>query len=221
MIKVMLVEDQRLFSEGVEALISNTEDIQVVGVANNGKEAIEIFKQCLPDVVLMDIHMPELDGIKATIRVKETHPDVKVILLTTYADEDLVITGVNAGADGFLLKSLRSASLIRSIREVYDNEIVLSGAAARILAEKIRDHTYSKKEILDRKLRNRNITLSARELDIAYLLMDHLTNKQIAEKLFLSEGTIKNYISELYHKFDIPNRKKLLQYLQKVLNRKN
>ncbi|WP_404455318.1 response regulator [Oceanobacillus kapialis] len=221
MIKVMLVEDQRLFSEGVEALISNTEDIQVVGVANNGKEAIEIFKQCLPDVVLMDIHMPELDGIKATIRVKETHPDVKVILLTTYADEDLVITGVNAGADGFLLKSLRSASLIRSIREVYDNEIVLSGSAARILAEKIRDQTYSKKEILDRKLRNRNITLSARELDIVCLLMDHLTNKQIAEKLFLSEGTIKNYISELYHKFDIPNRKKLLQYLQKVLNRKN
>lgn len=217
----MLVEDQRLFSEGVEALISNTKDIQVVGVANNGKEAIEIFNQCVPDVVLMDIHMPELNGIKATIRVKETHPEVKVILLTTYADEDLVIAGVNAGADGFLLKSLRSVSLIRCIRDAYDNEIVLSGAAARILAEKIRDQTYSKKEILDRKLRNRNITLSARELDIVCLLMKNLTNKQIADKLFLSEGTIKNYISELYHKFDIPNRKKLLQYLQKVLNRKN
>ncbi|NAP01076.1 DNA-binding response regulator, partial [Halomonas sp. MG34] len=92
---------------------------------------------------------------------------------------------------------------------------------ARILAEKIRAQTYSKKQILERKLRNRNISLSKRELDITYLLMQNYTNKQIAENLFLSEGTIKNYISELYHKFAIPNRKKLIQYLQKVLNRKS
>ncbi|CDO03685.1 Transcriptional regulatory protein LiaR [Oceanobacillus picturae] len=221
MIKVMLVEDQRLFSEGVEALISNTDDIQVVGVAANGEEAIKTFKQCLPDVVLMDIHMPHLDGIKATVRIKENHPDTKIILLTTYADEDLIITGINAGADGFLLKSLRAASLIRCIRDVYADEIVLSGAAARILAEKIRNQTYSKKQILDRKLQNRNYVLSKRELDIACLLMDHHTNKQIAEKLYLSEGTIKNYISELYHKFNIPNRKNLINYLNKVLNKKN
>ncbi|AVR00358.1 DNA-binding response regulator [Oceanobacillus iheyensis] len=221
MIKVMLVEDQRLFSEGVEALISNTEDIQVVGIAANGEEAIETFKQCLPDVVLMDIHMPHVDGIKATVKIKESHPDTKIILLTTYADEDLIITGINAGADGFLLKSLRAASLIRCIRDVYADEIVLSGAVARILAEKIRNQTYSKKQILDRKLQNRNYVLSKRELDIACLLMNHHTNKQIAEKLYLSEGTIKNYISELYHKFNIPNRKNLINYLHKVLNKKN
>lgn len=221
MINVMLVEDQRLFSEGVEALISNTADIRVVGIASNGKEAIDTFKKCLPDVVLMDIHMPELDGIKATIKIKENNPDIKVILLTTYADEDLIVTGINAGADGFLLKSLRAASLIRCIRDVYENEIVLSGPAARILAEKIRAQTYSKKQILERKLRNRNISLSKRELDITYLLLQNYTNKQIAENLFLSEGTIKNYISELYHKFAIPNRKELIQYLQKVLNRKS
>ncbi|NAO99696.1 response regulator, partial [Halomonas sp. MG34] len=94
MINVMLVEDQRLFSEGVEALISNTADIRVVGIASNGKEAIDTFKKCLPDVVLMDIHMPELDGIKATIKIKENNPDIKVIMLTTYADEDLIVTGI-------------------------------------------------------------------------------------------------------------------------------
>ncbi|WP_042221701.1 response regulator transcription factor [Oceanobacillus manasiensis] len=221
MINVMLVEDQRLFSEGVEALISNTDDIQVVGIATNGEEAIATFKKYLPDVVLMDIHMPELDGIKAMIKIKEKNPEVKVILLTTYADEELILAGINAGADGFLLKSLRSTSLIRSIRDVYENEIVLSGSAARILAEKIREQSYTKKQILDCKLQNRNITLSKRELDITYLLMDYHTNKQIAEKLFLSEGTIKNYISELYHKFEIPNRKKLINYLQNVINRKN
>lgn len=118
----MLVEDQRLFREGVQAILDKTDDIQVIGIAENGEAAIrEIDKREVdktrPDVVLMDIHMPNMDGIRTTVYLKEHYPDIKVVILTSDADEDTVIRGISVGADGFLLKALYADSLIQVIRD--------------------------------------------------------------------------------------------------------
>lgn len=218
MIKVLLVEDQRLFSEGIKALLATEADIKVVGMVSHGREAIEQIEELQPHIVLMDVHMPEVDGIKATIYMKQNYPDVKVILLTTYADVDLITDGLTVGAKGFLLKSLDAARLVRSIRDVYEDQIVISGEVARMLANKLREYKYDKKEILGRNLANEAIYLSKRELDVAFLLLDDSTNKYMAQRLYLSEGTVKNYISEIYNKIGIRNRKDIISYLRSLGN---
>ncbi|APC49627.1 hypothetical protein BME96_16140 [Virgibacillus halodenitrificans] len=220
MVKVLLVDDQRLFTDGIMAILAETDDIQVVGVATNGEEAIAKFQQYEPDLVLMDIHMPHVNGIRATLDIKESYPDVKVILLTTFADEDLIVRGFNVGADGYLLKDLNGEKLIWAIREAERGEMVISGPVARILAKKIREYKYDKKEILRQKLATLEVVLTPRELEIAYMLMEEETNKSIAQKLYLSEGTIKNYISDLYHKLNIHSRKRVIDFLKGLFSKK-
>lgn len=217
LIKVMLVEDQRLFREGVEAIIHQTDDITVVGSADNGNAAIQQMSEIQPDIILMDIHMPNLDGIKTTVYIKEHYPEVKVVMLTTDADEELVIRGINVGADGFLLKGLYSDTLIHTIRDAYRGEVVLSGQVARILVDRIRYLSLDKKGILQKRLENRGFNFTRREMDIIYLFMDRLTNKQIAQRLFLGEGTVKNYISEIYNKLNIHNRGEAIAYFRSLV----
>ncbi|MFD2762166.1 response regulator [Lentibacillus juripiscarius] len=214
---MMLVDDQRLFREGVEALIRETGDIQVVGVADSGESAIETLENESPDVVLMDIHMPGMDGIKTTVHIKEFYPSVKVVMLTSFADDELIIRGINVGADGFLLKDLDPDNLTRSIRNAASGQYVLSGKAARILVTHIRELTLDKEQILGKRLENRGMSLTKRELDIAHLMINGDTNKTIARKLYLGEGTVKNYISAIYHKINTRNRKETVQYLRCIL----
>jgi len=213
MIRVLVVEDQQLFKDGVKALLAQEDDIEVIGLACNGEEAIRQIKDQQPDVVLMDIHMPQVDGIKATLYIKEHYPDIKVVLLTTYAQKDAVIMGLNAGADGFLLKSLDAERLIRTIRDAYSGQIVISGEAAKILAGAALRLQCSKKDVLEQRLIGHNIHLSKRELDIAYLLMKGTSNQRIAQTLFLSEGTVKNYISTIYGKLNVATRKEAVAFL--------
>ncbi|WP_087974154.1 response regulator [Oceanobacillus rekensis] len=219
MINVLIVEDQRLFRDGVEAIIGRTDDISVVGTAENGEKAIEQMKLLHPkvDVVLMDIHMPNMDGIATTRFLKENYPEVKVVLLTTTADDDMVISGIVLGADGFLIKTLYAERLIDAIRMAYEGEIVLSGDVARILGNRIRELTMDKKQIFTLRLDRMGFNFTRREIDIAYLLMEHNSNSQIANKLFLGEGTVKNYISEIYHKLDIHNRAKAITYFKQIM----
>ncbi|UJL45822.1 response regulator transcription factor [Virgibacillus sp. NKC19-16] len=217
MIRILLADDQRLFTEGVRALIEQIDDMEVVGTASDGEEAVRFMEHSEVDVILMDIYMPRVSGIIATTHLKDNYPDVKIILLTSFADEDLVVAGLVWGADGFLLKSLDATRLIQSIRNAYDDQVVISGEAASILAKKIQGFKYSKKQLLGRELDKRHIHMTRRELDIAYLIMKETTNKYIAQQLFLSEGTIKNYISEIYNKIDIHHRKDVIVYLRGLL----
>ncbi|MFD0952272.1 response regulator [Virgibacillus natechei] len=218
MIKVLLVEDQRLFSEGVKALIERMDDMEVVGMASNGKEAVTLMNQVEADVILMDIHMPHVDGIVTTTHLKDNYPNVKCVLLTTFAEEDLIVAGFIAGADGFLLKSLDAEHLISAVRDAYHDQVVISGKAAKILASKIQGFQYNKKEQLARELKNRNIRLSDREIDIVSLVMKEATNREIAQRLFLSEGTIKNYISIIYTKINLNTRKDVIEYLNGLVH---
>lgn len=217
MVKVMLVDDQRLFIEGLQAILSQEKDIEVVGLASNGFEVINRIETLKPDIILMDIHMPDTNGLEATFKIKDAFPHIKVILLTTFAEEELIIYGFNAGADGFLLKELEREQLIRAIEDVYHDEVVIAGQAARILAKNVRDMKYNKEDILKERLDKQHIKLTHRELEIANLVMEGSSNKYMADELGLSEGTIKNYISDLYHKLDIHNRKDVTKYLQKLV----
>ena len=213
MIRVMLVDDLYIPLQGVKSILADVSDMDVVASASSGQEAVDIFQNACPDVIVMDMHMPEMNGLKASVQIKEIDPHIKIIFLTSYADEDLIITAMNAGADGFLYKSVDGDNLIQSIRNVYDNQIIIAGEAARILARKIRDTSLNKHEILDQKLRERNIVLTNREMEVAVLLMKDKTNLSIAKHVHLSEGTVKNYISEIYDKLNKHRRSEVVDYL--------
>lgn len=213
MIDVLLIEDQRLFSEGIQAVMNREEDIRVLAIATNEQEAIEKINQIKIDIVLMDVHLHNIEGIKMTLKIKESFPEIKVILLTATVDEDLVVNGLSVGADGFLLMSLYAENVTRAIRDTYQDQMVLSGEIAKILAKKIQELKFDKKQILTKKLKNRSIKLTDREVDIAYLLMEGHSNKAIAQKLYLSEGTIKNYVSGMYGKLKLRNRAEVSGFL--------
>ncbi|RDW20744.1 LuxR C-terminal-related transcriptional regulator [Oceanobacillus chungangensis] len=149
--------------------------------------------------------------------MKTNYPKIKVVLLTTNADDDFVISGIITGADGLLLKSLYADKLINCIRDAYLGEMVLSGEVSRILANRIRELTLDKKQILALRLERSGYQYTNRELDVIYLLMEGNTNNQIANHLFLSEGTVKNYISEIYNKVNIRNRVNAVSYFKDLI----
>lgn len=216
MIKVLLVNGQRLFNEAVKSLLFPEPDMFVVGSATTGEDAVDQIHIKLPDVVLLDVHMPDVDGIKMTMHIKDNYPHIKVIFLTTFSNKKLVIAGIAAGADGFLLKNIDSDSLLQSIRNAYRDQVVFSGEVAKILAKAVIEVRYDPHEILKAKLEKRDIYLSHRELEVASLIIDKCTNKEISQKLYLSEGTIKNYISEIYSKLNVRTRKEAMNYLRKL-----
>ena len=218
MVKVMLVDGQRLFIEGIQAILSQEEDIEVVGLASDGLKILGDIEVLKPDVLLMDINLPESNGIEATFQIKNRYPDIKIILLTTFAEEELIIYGFNAGADGYLLKELDREQLIRAIQDVTYDEVVISGKAAKMLATKIRHLKYDKKAILQDRLKGQHIHLTKRELELAYMLTEGATNKHMAKKLVLSEGTIKNYISDLYDQLEMRNRKEVKAFLKSLIS---
>lgn len=216
MIKVLLVNGQKLFNEAVKSLLFPEPDMFVVGSATTGEDALGQIQIKLPDVVLLDVHMPDVDGIKMTMHIKDNYPHIKVIFLTTFSNKKLVIAGIAAGADGFLLKNIDSDSLLQSIRNAYRDQVVFSGEVAKILAKAVIEVRYDPHEILKAKLEKRDIYLSHRELEVASLIIDKCTNKEISQKLYLSEGTIKNYISEIYSKLNVRTRKEAMNYLRKL-----
>lgn len=216
MIHVLIVENQRLLRDGIEAIIERTDDIKVIGAVDNGETAIKQMEHLKTDIVIMDIQLPQMDGIRTTKLIKEKYPEVSVILLTSKVN-DLVISGINAGADGFLVKALYAECLLEAIRIANRGETVLSGEVARMLAGRIRELTMNNKQIFTLRLERLGYSFTKREIDIAFLLKENHTNQQIANKLFLGEGTVKNYISEIYNKLNIRNRAKVIDFFVNIM----
>ena len=215
MIHVLIVENQRLLRDGMEAIIERTDDIKVIGAVDNGENAIKQMEHLNPDIVIMDIHLPQMDGIRTTKYMKEKYPQVGVILLTSKVD-DFIISGINAGADVFLVKAVYAERLLEAIRIAYRGETIFSGKVAQMLATRIRELTMNNKQIFTLRLERLGYTFTKREIDIAFLLKENYTNQQIAHKLFLGEGTVKNYISEIYNKLNIRNRAKVIDFFGNV-----
>jgi DNA-binding NarL/FixJ family response regulator len=224
-IRVLVVDDQSLIREGLVIILDTQPDIRVVGQAGNGREAVKQVAQHKPDVVLMDIRMPLMDGIKATRQIKETHPHVQVIILTTYDEDELVFDGIRAGASGYLLKDITRRRLADAVRGAARGEAQIAPAiASQVLGEFQRmtealrrlspgparadstraNSTRTAGRILDELPPLENLT--PREETILRLLTEGLTNAGIAERLHLSEGTVKNYVSEILSKLHANDR---------------
>lgn len=159
MIKVLLVNEQRLFNEALESLLSTEVDIHVVGMST-GQETMKQIEEKKPDVILLDLHMSSVDGIEATINIEDNYPHIKVIYLTTFSKRELVVAGIFADANGFLLKNIDSDSLVQSIRQTYNNQTVTLGQSVKNLIQKVVEFKDYQHEVLKERLENNNIYLS-------------------------------------------------------------
>lgn len=205
MIRVLLVDDQALFCEGLRTLLDLQPDIEVVGEANNGREAIECVARAAPDVVLMDVQMPVLDGVAATRDIRAHHPNTQVIVLTTFDDDEYVFEALRAGAVGYLLKDVASDRLAEAVRSAARGESFLQpSVAAKVVAEYIRlaDAPYA------RERANQALVepLSDRELEILRLVATGASNKEIAATLVIAEGTVKNHVTNILGKLGVRDR---------------
>ena len=202
MIRILLVDDQALFREGLHTLLSVQPDLQVVGEAGNGEEALRQAAALHPDVVLMDLRMPVLDGVAATRRLHETQPDSRVIMLTTFDDDEYVFEGLRAGAVGYLLKDVPSEKLIEAIRAAARGESFLQPSiAAKVVAEfaRLADQAPRRADPLIE-------SLSARELEVLRLIATGKTNKEIAAALVIAEGTARNHVTNILGKLGVRDR---------------
>jgi DNA-binding NarL/FixJ family response regulator len=204
-VRVLLVDDQALFREALATLLDVRTDVEVVGEAGNGDEALHCAAELRPDVVLMDLRMPVLDGIAATQRLRVEQPEVRVIALTTFDDDTEVFAALRAGAVGYLLKDVSSERLVEAILAAARDESVLQpSVAAKVVARFARlphddDDAAPRPQPLV-------VPLSDRELDVLRLLADGRTNREIAAELFLAEGTVKNRVTNVLAKLGARDR---------------
>ena len=211
MIRVMLADDQKILSEGIKSVLETCPDIEVCCIAYDGLSAVEMAKRLKPDVILMDVRMPEMNGVAATKRIKESDPDIKIIILTTFDDSDYILSGINNGASGYLLKDIGSSALIDAIKNAYDGDTILPSK----IAKKITDAALLVSS--DRQLKlKKTFGLSDREVDIALMLADGFTNRQIASAVKLSDGTARNYISSIYLKLGVDGRLAAIEKIKEI-----
>lgn len=216
-IRLLLVDDQELIRESLHIVLDMEADLEVVGMAENGRVAIELCESLQPNVVLMDIHMPEMDGVEASRLIKERWPDVKVIILTTFQDINYVVEALGAGAEGYLLKAIHPKDLAAGIRLVHRGGTLIPQDLAKLMVAQLIGQTASSDASsatgtaavsggVTMEPKHGQYGLSERELQVLQCLSDGLSNKEIAKQLFLSEGTVKNYISSIYSKLDVRDR---------------
>lgn len=213
-INVLLVDDQRLFSENLKLMLETiTEDIRVMAVAENGQKAIEFLETAYPDIILMDVRMPVLDGVKATKIIIEKHPDVKIVMLTTFVDDIYVQEALKYGAYGYLLKNIKPDDLIASLYAIDRGAVLMSPDILRKLVKKLDLESDQKPDNEDNELINK---LGNREREILKLISKGYNNKKIAEILFISEPTVRNYISSIYAKVGSNDRLEVISIAKKA-----
>lgn len=201
-VRILIVDDQALFREGLHTLLSVQPDFEVVGEAGNGEEALRLAATLRPNVVLMDLRMPVLDGVSATRRLHQLLPECRVIVLTTFDDDELVFDGLRAGAAGYLLKDVSSEKLFEAIRAAARGDyFLLPSITAKVVAEFARLSKPVPKitQILAEPL-------SIREVEILKLVATGASNKEIAESLVIAEGTVKNHLTSIFGKLDVKDR---------------
>ncbi|WML57880.1 response regulator transcription factor [Neobacillus sp. PS2-9] len=205
MIKVLIVDDQELIRESLSIVLDGEEDFDIVGVAEHGQMAIELTKRLSPDLILMDIHMPLMDGVEATRQIKSQFPSVKVIILTTFQELEYVREALATGAEGYLLKAIHPRDLAAGIRLVHHGGTLITQEIAKQL---IADWITPSERLKTEKSKKASYGLTEREIEVLEELSKGATNREIARKLFLTEGTVKNYISNIYSKLEVTGRHK-------------
>ena len=199
--------------EGIRALLSNADDIEVIYLSGSKEEIDTLFtKECV-DIVLLDVDIENVNPIELMRTLKKQYSNVKVIMMTNELNEKHIFDGISAGADAFVQKNLDIQNFIRMIHDVHRGQQLFSGDVARLVASRIRSFSYSEEDFLEYKLRTKDIYLSKRERDVAFLMMKSYNNQQIADKLKLTEGTVKNYISTIYAKLNMNKRRDVQDFL--------
>lgn len=207
MIKVLLVDDQKLIREGIQMMLSLHDNISVVGEAINGEEAIEILEKEEVDLLLMDIRMPVMDGVAATRIAKEICPDVKVLVLTTFDEDEYIFQALQNGADGYLLKDIGSNELANAIETVYRGNMLLQPNIAKKIVSSLDKKRDGKERLYT--------DLTKKEYEIALLIGQGKTNKEIASLLYITEGTVKNHVTNILGKLKLRDRTQLALMIKK------
>jgi DNA-binding NarL/FixJ family response regulator len=201
-VRVLLCDDQALVRSGFRMVLEAREDMEVVGEAENGAGALELAARCRPDVILMDVRMPVMDGVEATRRLARTGTSARIVILTTFDSDEYVYEALRAGASGFLLKDVQPAQLIDAVRVVARGEALLAPTVTRRLLDRfahtLPDRAGSAPAALSE--------LSERELEVLTLLASGLSNAELAERLFVSETTVKTHVSSILRKLGLRDR---------------
>jgi DNA-binding NarL/FixJ family response regulator len=198
-IRVLLADDHEVVRMGMRALLEQHANITVVSEAGTGEEAIAMAEQTRPDVIVMDIRMPGMNGVEATRVITEKFPQMRIVILTSYAEDDLVLAAIRAGAAGYVLKRIGSTDLVRTIEAVARGDSALDPAMLAAVFKEVKETTKAKDAgVLSE--------LSTQELRVLTLISEGQTNREIAAKLFLGEGTVRNYVSSILSKLNLANR---------------
>ena len=196
-IRILIVDDHPVVREGIGSMLKKEADFKVVGEASNGLEAVEKARELAPDVVLMDLRMPEMDGVEAISKIKEEQPEVKFIILTTYSDDEYIFKGIAAGARAYLLKDAPREELFKAIRMVWRGESLIQPVVASRVLDKLAE--------LSRKTPAGD-TLSDREIEVLRLMAGGQSNKDIADHLSITQSTVKTHITSIFQKLNVTTR---------------
>jgi DNA-binding NarL/FixJ family response regulator len=199
MYKIVICDDQKIVCEGLQTIIGADPDLEVVGTAHDGEKVLDLIASTMPDLVLMDLKMPKMNGVLATRKIKENYSDVYVLVLTTYDDDEWIFDAIRSGAAGYLLKDTPPTELIRSIKGTLEGMSFIDPQVAGKLLSEYTDNAGKSQP-------PSHYTFTERERDILGLLSNGYSNSEIADKLFLAEGTVRNYTSVLLKKLGVSDR---------------
>lgn len=207
MIKLLIADDQQLIRDSLKIVLDTNDTIEVIGAVSNGVEVIRAVRENRPDVVLMDIRMPEMDGVQCTQIIKENYPEIKIIILTTFDDDEYIFSALKYGASGYLLKGISMEQLVEAIHKVYKGNAMINGDIATKVLDMFSKMAQNDISVSVEKGAEMEITES--EWKVVRLVAEGMSNKEIATKLYLTEGSVRNYLSSILRKLDLRDRTQL------------
>ncbi|MCD9020492.1 response regulator transcription factor [Cohnella silvisoli] len=214
MLRVLIADDQTLMRDGLQTILQLEDDIEVIATAENGEEACKLVAIHQPDLVLMDIRMPVMNGIEAVKKLRVDSPQTKVLVLTTFDEDEYIIDALASGAVGFLLKDIPTEKLLQAVRDAARGEIMLPSSIAVKLAARLTAPAPGRHPLPRARGKTSELKFTNREMSIVTLMVEGRNNREIAQLLFMSEGTVKNYISAIYDKIGTNDRTQAVIWLK-------
>ncbi|NQU04207.1 MAG: response regulator transcription factor [Syntrophaceae bacterium] len=210
-IKVLIVDDHAIVREGLKALIEFEDDMIFLGEAASGMECLELLEKCCPNVILLDLKMPGIDGIHTATLIKSKYPYVKTVLLTNYDDEEYVTKALKSGVDGYVLKNICKGDVVRIIRHVFSGKSYIDQSITHTLFNQFRDNTPTAEDAITGKSLGTMPTLTQRELQVLELIVEGKSSKQIANDIYLSMNTVKVHLRNIYRKLGVNTRSQAIK----------